>query len=415
MSSEQHHNSGHAESHTAAAEPPKISKKSVGVFLFCVLVVAVILAASGIVTRIHAEKRLASDTNANAIPVVSVIDVQEGEPSQELILPGNIQAYRDTPIYARVDGYLQKWYVDIGGRVKRGQLLAVIDAPEVDQQLQQAQADLATAQSNLKIAQITAARYSDLLKTNSVSRQEEQNFSADAQSRTTMVHAAEANVKRLEQLQGFERITAPFDGVITARNIDNGQLITAGSTGTGTTAATNGRELFHIAAINTLRVYISVPQIYSRDAGPSTPTYLVLSQYPGRKFPGKLVRNANAIDTTTRTLLVEVDVDNRKGELLPGSYTEVHLKLKNANPSVIVPVSALIFRSEGLRIAVLNGDRAHLVPVVPGRDYGTQMEIVAGLKAGDRIIDSPPDSLMDQEVVRVVRTQKQSSATKPAA
>ena len=393
--------------------PPATSTKRVGFVLLIAVVVAVILAVTGILPRIQAEKKLVTDTNDAAIPQVLTIQPKQGAPAQEIVLPGNMQAFRDAPIYARTSGYLRKWYVDIGGRVKKGQLLAVIDSPEVDQALQQGQADLATAQSNLQISQTTANRYTDLLKTNSVSQQETQNFTADAQAKQTIVRSGEANVKRLQELQSFERITAPFDGVLTARNTDEGQLINAGNASTGNGASgTNGRELFHIAAIDTLRVFVNVPQIYSRDAKPSMTADLTLSQFPGRKFSGIVVRNANAIDLATRTLLVEVDVKNGSGELLPGSYAEVHLKLEKGTPTVILPVSSLIFRSEGLRVATLEGDHARLIPIVLGRDFGTQVEVVSGLTANQTVIDSPPDSLIDQQQVKVIQGRESSS---PAA
>jgi RND family efflux transporter MFP subunit len=418
MSSGQHQasgNSGHQSEGTSAA-PPAVSKGRVLFFVLIMLIVAVVLAVTGILPRIHAEKKLVEDTNAMAVPQVLVIALKQGAPAQEIVLPGNIQAYRDAPIYARSSGYLKQWFVDIGGRVKQGQLLAVIESPEVDQQLLQARADLATAQSNLQIAQTTANRYTDLVKTKSVSQQDEETFAAAAQAQQTMVHSAEANVKRLEELQSFEKIVAPFDGVLTARNTDNGQLINAGNSGTGSTlpgaVGGNARELFHIAAIDTLRVYVNVPQIYSRDAKPSTTVDLTLQQFPGRKFSGKLVRNANAIDLATRTLLVEVDVKNSSGELLPGSFAEVHLKLEASAPTVILPVSALIFRTAGLQAATLEGDHARLVPIVTGRDFGTQVEVVSGLTAQQKIIDNPPDSLVDGEKVNVI--QQQQAQTQPA-
>jgi RND family efflux transporter MFP subunit len=392
---------------TQPEAPPAVSRRAIGVFLFIALCVALILGATGIVTRIHAEKRLTEDTHETAVPEVLVITPKLGAPAQEIVLPGNIQAYRDAPIYARTNGYLKQWFVDIGGRARKGQLLAIIDSPEVDQQLQQGLADLATAQANLAIAQTTSNRYQDLVKTNSVSLQDAQNFAADAQAKQTMVNSAQANVKRLQELQSFEKVTAPFDGVITARNTDNGQLINSGS-------ATGGsRELFHIAAIDTLRVFVNVPQIYSREAKPSTTVDLTLAQFPGRRFPGKLVRNANAIDLATRTLLVEVDVKNPKGELLPGSYTQVHLKLEAGTPTVILPVSALIFRADGLQVATLEGDHARLLPITMGRDFGTTVEVVSGLAPGQKVIDSPPDSLVDKEQVRVV--QQQAAQPAPAS
>jgi multidrug efflux pump subunit AcrA (membrane-fusion protein) len=419
MSSEQHHTSAqpaHPSPEGAAPAPPAISKKRVAGFLFIALLLAVILAVTGILPRIHAEKKLAVDTNEAAIPQVLAIQPKEGSPTQEIVLPGNVQAYIDAPIYSRTDGYLKKWYVDIGGRVKKGQLLAEIESPEVDQQLMQARADLSTAQANLQLSQTTSSRFSDLLKSDAVSQQDTDNAVSDTKAKQTMVKSAEANVSRLEQLQGFERITAPFDGVLTARNTDNGQLINSGNastgnaTGVGNNAAgsttVNSRELFHIAAINTLRVFINVPQIYSNDAKPSSVVDLTLDQFPGRKFSGKLVRNANSIDLATRTLLVEVDVKNPAGELLPGSYAEVHLKLNSSKPTLILPVSTLIFRTAGLQVATVGADNhAHLVNITIGRDYGTQVEVASGLTLDQKVIDSPPDSLADNEEIRVVQPQ----------
>jgi multidrug efflux pump subunit AcrA (membrane-fusion protein) len=424
MSSEQHHVSdqpGHAVSEMATPPPPVVSKARVVTFLLFALLLAVVLAVTGILPRIHAEKKLAQDTNEMAIPQVMAIQLKQGSPAQEIVLPGNIQAYTDAPIYARTDGYLKKWYVDIGGRVKKGQLLAEIETPEVDQQLMQARADLATAQANLQLSQTTSVRYSDLLKSDAVSQQDTDNAVSDTKAKITMVKSAQANVSRLEELQGFEKITAPFDGVIIARNTDNGQLINSGNTSSGSntavgnnaagTAAVNSHELFHIAALNTLRVFINVPQIYSTDAKPSTVADLTLDQFPGRRFSGKIVRNANAIDLATRTLLVEVDVKNPTGELLPGSYTEVHLKLNSSHPTLILPVSALIFRTQGLQVATLSDDgRAHLKTIAMGRDYGTQVEVVSGLTMGEKIIDNPPDSLADGEQVRVIQPQASNTA-----
>lgn len=404
--------------HRGAVHPanPPGSRKSVAWLLVFILLLAAVLAIVGILHRSHAEKQLARDTNEEAIPEVQVIKPQLGAPAQEIVLPGNIQAFQDAPLYARTSGYLKKWYFDIGAHVRKGQLIATIESPEVDQQLQQAQADLATAQANLQLARVTADRYTDLLKSDSVSRQSTDNFVSAAEANKAIVASAQANVQRLEQLVSFENILAPFDGVITARNTDVGQLIDAGSLSTGTSTTVgnsaagsytgNARELFHIASIRVLRVYINVPQIYARDAKPGTLAYLTLNQYPGRKFKGRIVRNANAIELSTRTLLTEVDVDNPTGELLPGSYAEVHLKLDTGMQTVILPVSVLIFRAEGLQAAVLgSGNRAHLVPIVMGRDYGAQVEVVSGIAPGQTVIDSPPDSLIENEEVRVVQSQ----------
>ena len=385
-------------------------------FLVIALLIAIGLAIAGILPRIHAQKKLASDTNDMAIPDVLVIHPSAGAPTQELILPGNMQAFVDAPLYARTNGYLEKWYFDIGAHVKKGDLVAVIESPEVDQQVQQARADLATAQANLQLAQETAKRYTNLLASDSVSRQETENFTADAIAKQTIVASAQANLGHLQELQSFEKITAPFDGVITARNTDVGQLIDSGSSSTssgtslGNSAAGsysgNTRELFHIAAINKLRVFINVPQVYSRSAKPGTVATLTLPQFPGQTFQGRITRNANSIEISTRTLLTEVDVDNPVGILLPGAYVETHIKVAPGIATVTLPVSALIFRAQGLQAAVLrNGDTAHLVTITLGRDYGTQVEVLTGLEAGEPVIDSPPDSLADNERVRVVQGQ----------
>jgi multidrug efflux pump subunit AcrA (membrane-fusion protein) len=424
MSSEQQHASaqpGHVVTETSAPPPPTVSKTRVVVFLLCALLLAVIFAITGILPRIHAEKKLAQDTTNMAIPQVVAIQLKEGSPTQEIVLPGNMQAYIDAPIYSRTDGYLKKWYVDIGGRVKKGQLLAEIESPEVDQQLLQSRADLSTAQANLQLSQTTSARFTDLLKSDAVSQQDTDNAVSDTKAKVTMVKSAQANVNRLEQLQSFEKITAPFDGIITARNIDNGQLISSGNASTGSntgvgnsaagTSSVNARELFHIASINTLRVFINVPQIYSNDVKPSTVANLTLDQFPGRKFVGKLVRNANTIDLATRTLLAEVDVKNTTGELLPGSYAEVHLQLNSSKPTLILPVSALIFRTQGLQVATVGEDgHAHLQTIIMGRDFGTQVEVASGLTPSQKVIDSPPDSLIEGEQVHVIQPQTSTPA-----
>jgi RND family efflux transporter MFP subunit len=286
--------------------------------------------------------------------------------------------------------------VDIGARVTAGQLLADIETPEVDQQLDQARADLNTSQANYNLSQITSTRYEDLLKTDSVSKQDVDNAHGDFEAKKAMVSSAQSNVKRLEELQSFEKIYAPFDGVITVRNTDVGHLINSGNGGPAT-------ELFHIAAIRTMRVYVNLPQQYSQAAKPGITADLTLQEFPGRRFPGKLVRTADAIDLASRTLLVEVDVDNPLGELLPGAYTEVHLNVPTGVPALILPVSALIFRSDGLQVGtVQNGNRAALTKIILGRDMGSEVEVVSGLSADDSVIANPPDSLISGETVRVV-------------
>ena len=366
-----------------------------------VLIIVAAVVVGGIVPRLRAKAALKAETRDLAIPTVTVIHPKEGAPHQELVLPGNIRAFTDAPIYARTNGYLKKWHVDIGAHVKSGQLLAEIDTPEVDQQLQQARANLNTAQANYRLSQITANRYQDLKNTDSVAKQDVDNAVGDFQAKAAMVASAEYQVKYLEQLESFKNIYAPFDGVITARNTDIGQLIDSGSSGGA------AKALFQIAATRTLRVYVSVPQQYSQAAKPGLSANITLAEFPGRQFHGQLVRNAGSISTDSRTLLVEVDVDNPTGELLPGAYGEVHLKLPADIPSFILPVNALIFRSEGLRIAVVtDGNHANLVPITLGRDFGNEVEVVAGLTGQETVITSPPDSLVSGEQVRIAEPSK---------
>jgi len=368
-----------------------------------VLVVVAVIVVAGIVPRMRAAKALAVETRELAVPTVAVIHPKMGAPQSEIVLPGNMQAFMDAPIYARTSGYLKKWYVDIGAHVKAGQLLADIETPEVDQQLEQARADLTTAVANLSLSEITAKRYEGLKNTDSVSKQDVDNAEGDYQAKKAMVASAQSNVKRLEELQSFEKIYAPFDGVITARNTDVGHLINSG-------AGAPATELFHMASTKVLRVYINVPQEYSQSAKPGLAADLTLQEFPGRRFAGKLVRTADSIDLTTRTLLVEVDVNNPSGELLPGAYTEVHLKVPAGAPSFILPVTALIFRSEGMQVAVVdNQNHANLRKVAIGRDYGAEVEVVSGISANDNIIVSPPDSIVSGETVRIANPSPESS------
>ena len=354
---------------------------------------------SGIRARSAADTALRQTTAAAAISLVSVVSPKPGAPTQEIRLPGTTQAFTDAPIFARTSGYVKGWYFDIGAHVKRGQLLAEIESPEVDQQLQQARADLETAQANLRQAQITADRWQALLESDSVSKQETDVAVSALSAMKATVDSNAANVRRLEQLQGFEKIYAPFDGVITARNVDIGVLINAGANTTG------GRELFHMAAIHTLRVFVAVPEVYSQAARPAGLATLTLDEFPGRSFHGTLVRNANAIDLASRTLLVEVDVDNSGGELLPGAYAFVHLKLPTQIASVTLPANTLLFRAEGLQVAVVRDGAAQLVPVTIGRDYGQTVEILSGLQPTDQVIVAPSDSLTSGTRVRIASAQ----------
>jgi len=361
-----------------------------------ILIVVACIVIAGVVPRLRARAALRAETYDLAVPTVSVIHPKLGAPETEIVLPGNIQAFIDSPIYARTDGYLKNWYADIGAHVKQGQLLAEIETPEVDQQLYQARADLNTAQANYNLSEITASRYQGLSQSDSVSKQDVDNAVGDFQAKKAIVASAEANVKHFEELQSFEKIYAPFDGVITARNTDIGHLIDSGSAG-GTAT-----ELFNISSTRVLRVYVNVPQQDSPSAKPGLAADLTLQEFPGRRFPGKLVRTAKAIDPTSRTLLVEVDVENPDGTLLPGAYAEVHLKIPSGAPAAIVPAGALIFRSQGLQVGTVeNGNRAALVDVTLGRDFGADVEVVSGLTANDLVIVNPPDSLVSGETVRV--------------
>jgi RND family efflux transporter MFP subunit len=363
------------------------------------------LVIGAILPRIQARANLRRETNEMAVPTVAVVKPKRTAPASELVLPANVQAFVDSPIYARTNGYLRRWYADIGAHVKAGQLLAEIETPEVDQQLMQARADLGTAQANLRLSQITAERYTGLLKTDSVSKQEADNAEGDYAAKKAALESAQANVKRLEELQSFEKIYAPFDGIITARNTDIGALIDSGSSG-GTRT-----ELFHIAQPGKLRVYVNVPEAYSQSAKPGLKAALTVPEYPGQRFEGTLVRNADAIDQSTRTLLVEIDVNNPTGRLLSGAYAEVHFHLPTASGSFILPVNALLFRSEGLRVATVNKGHAELKPITIGHDFGSEVEVVAGLDGTESIVVNPPDSLVSGEAVRVIQ---QSSGSEEA-
>jgi RND family efflux transporter MFP subunit len=367
------------------------------------LAVAGIL-VTGILRRVRAGATVSAETAAMAVPLVNVVSPQPTAPSHELVLPGNVEPYMTAPIYARTNGYLKKWYIDIGGRVKNGQLLAEIDTPEVDQQLQQSRSNLATAQANLKLAEITNIRYQGLLKTNAVSQQDADNAAGTFNANQTTVQAMQANVKQLETLQSFERVYAPFDGIVTARNVDVGDLINSGSApGTKT-------DLFHVAQPGKLRVYVYVPEEYSQAAVPGLTAELTLAEFPGRRFPGKLVRTANAINNATRTLQAEVDVDNPTGKLLSGSYAEVHLKLPGLASTHLLPVDTLLFRSEGLQVAVVKDSKVVLTQVTPGHDFGDQIEILSGLNGDESVIQNPPDSVLDGQQVQIAKAAPSSGA-----
>lgn len=365
-----------------------------------VLLAVAVIVIAGVVPRFKARAALKTETRELAIPAVAVIQPKLGDPRTEIVLPGNMQAFTDSPIYARTNGYLKAWYHDIGSRVKQGELLAVIESPEVDQQLDQARADLNTSQANLALARITADRYQNLLKSGSVAKQDVDNAVGDYQAKRATVASAQANVKRLQELQSFEKVYAPFDGVITARNTDVGHLINSG-------AGSPATELFHISAVSKLRVYVNVPQQYSGSARPGLPATITLQEFPGRSFKGTLVRTSDSIDAASRTLLVEVDVDNPTRELLPGAYAEVHFQIPNATRALILPVSALIFRSQGMQAGVVENGHAILKVITIGRDFGNEVEVVAGLNPTDSVIVNPPDSLVSGELVRVVSSREE--------
>jgi len=367
------------------------------VVLTIALIVVATLLVSGIWSRVKARNTLNEETARAALPSVSVVSPKQTAPAEEIILPGNVEPYISSPIYSRTNGYLKKWYVDIGARVKQGQLLAVIDTPEVDQQLQQSLSNLNTAKANLALAQITRNRYQGLLRSNAVSQQDVDNAVGAYNANEAIVQANQANVKQLEALQSFEKIYAPFDGIVTARNTDIGDLINSGSGG-GTKT-----DLFHIAQPGKLRVYVNVPQEYSQGIKAGMTADLSLAEFPDRKFQGKLVRTASAINVTTRTLLVEIEVDNFSGTLLTGSYAEVHLKIPTQASTLLLPVNALLFRTEGLRVGVVKDGKVVLTALTPGRDFGNQIEVVSGLKPDDQVIINPPDSIVSGQQVQVVQ------------
>lgn len=352
---------------------------------------------AGVLPRVRAHAELQKDATFLSAPAVSVIHPSTAPSASEIALPASMKGFLDAPIFARTNGYLARWYFDIGAHVKKGQLLAEIETPEVDQQLRQGRAELATAKANLGLSKITAERYAGLLKEQAIAKQDADNAAGDLASKTSLVSSAEANLERLGELQSFQKVYAPFDGVITARNTDVGALIDSGGGG-GARA-----ELFHIAQTDKLRVYVNVPEMYASAAQVGLPVDITVAESPNRHFQGSLVRNSGAIDAATRTLLVEVDVDNQDGALLPGAFAQVHLKLNNAVGALRLPASSLLFRSEGLRVAVLGPDqRVVLTPVSIGRDLGSEVEVASGLTGNEAIVADPPDSLLAGQAVRVV-------------
>jgi RND family efflux transporter MFP subunit len=367
-----------------------------GLVICAALGVAIVL---GIRSRTQAETSLQTETQESEVPFVNVIYPKSGAAGQKIDLPGSTQAFTDTPIYARTSVYLKKWYVDIGAQVKQGQLLAEIETPELDQQLAQAQADLKNAQANLDISKITNGRYQSLLSGNSVSKEEADQAASDLASKQALVDSGEANLHRLQDLQAFEKLYAPFDGVITARNTDIGALIQSGDN-------TVPKELFHLSAIQTLRIYIAVPEVYSDRVHTGDKVDLTVDSIPGETFTGTLVRNSNAIDPQSRTLNVEVDVDNPTGRLLPGAYVFVHLPVPGNANSVTIPSNTLLFRSEGLRVGGVRDGHVVLTPIIIGHDYGGTVEVISGLTPQDAVIVDPSDSLAEGAAVQVAGAAK---------
>jgi RND family efflux transporter MFP subunit len=364
-----------------------------GVTMFILLVLAILL---GIRARERAESKLLQNTTEAAVQEVVIIHAKQNPPIDEVVLPGATQPYINSPVYARASGYLVKWYHDIGSRVKKGDLLAVVDAPELDKQLAQAQAEVETSKANSDLAKITADRWQGLINTRSVSQQSTDQAVDTQRASSWTVNSYAANQNHYADLVGFEKIYAPFDGVITMRNTDNGWLIAAGLN-------TPGQELFQIGQISTLRVFVAVPEVYSRAARVGSKATLTLDEYPNQTFQGTITRTSSSIDIASRTLNTEVDIDNSKGLLLPGAYVRVHLALPGQIQSVIIPSSTLLFRTQGLQVGVVRNNVAQLVPVSIGTDYGESVQITSGLSTSDEVIDSPSDSLVSGTPVRVTR------------
>ncbi|RRA50312.1 efflux RND transporter periplasmic adaptor subunit [Acidipila sp. EB88] len=395
------HASGHAEGPLGAIREddspvPPVSRGRGGLWLGLIVVAIVaVLIYAGIHSRHKNEDALKTSTDAGATPVVMVTHPSAGATdAAEVVLPANVTAFVDTPIYARTSGYLRHWYFDIGTRVQKGALLAVIETPELDQQVSQAEADVKTAESNLQIAQTTSARWQKLLQKNAVSRQEADQNESNVTAAQSALSAQQANLKRTQQLQNFERVYAPFSGVITARNVDTGSLIEAGQN-------TTQKELFHLAASDRLRVFVPVPEVYQSAVHDGARVPITLDAFPNEHFYGTLARTSRAVDPLSRTLNVEVDVDNTTGKLLPGAYAFVHFALPAELQALRVPANTLLFRSKGMQVGVVENGRVSLRSVKIGHDFGATVEITEGLKATDEIVVDPSDSLESGDMVRV--------------
>jgi len=406
ISTDQNNDSPHGTSATATSR----GRGALLRWFIVVFLVFLVLGCYALLQRRSEHRVLAEQTERMAVPFVSVIHATPIEGESAMVLPGTLKAYVESPIYARTNGYLKKWYRDIGSHVNKGDLLAEIDTPEIDQQLAQARADLTTAQANLGLAGTTTMRYQELLKTDSVSMQDADNASGNYAARQAMVQSADANVKRLEELESFKRVYAPFSGVITQRNVDAGNLINAGNGGTAT------KEMFDLAQIDPLRVFVSVPQSYAPSIHLGMKACLELSEFTGRNFCGQVARTANAIDPGTRTLLTEVDVPNPSGTLLPGSYAQVNFNVKLSGQRLTLPINALLFRPEGTMAAVVGPDsRLNLKKIIIGRDFGASVEVLEGITPQDNIVINPPDALEQAQQVKVSAQNAESTSNSPVS
>jgi RND family efflux transporter MFP subunit len=359
---------------------------------------AVLLAIWGILSRLSARNALEHAAAEAAIATVTTTQAHRGPATSDLVLPGTVQAFYEAPIYARTSGYLKFWYTDIGTPVKKGQLLAVIETPEVDQQQRQAQADLATAQANYDLARTTNERWKGLLTTQSVSQQDADERAGDAAAKAAARQSAAANLARLNELESFKRVLAPFEGVVTQRNTDIGALINAGQS--------PGSALFRVADTHRLRIYVSVPQPYAAGVRPGDNAQLEFADHPGKRYTATVANTAQALDATSRTLQVELQIDNSRGELLPGSYAQVHINLARDLDALRIPVNTVLFRTQGLQVATLDAQqRVHLKTITQGRDFGTEIEVLSGITAADTLVVNPPDSLNDGAQVRIAQPQ----------
>jgi RND family efflux transporter MFP subunit len=382
---------------TRELPPPQRVPPALRIVAIAVVVIVVVGIAYRFFGRSTDENHLEDVTRRDAVLTVSVTHPTVSGTASEIALPGDTQAFDDTPIYARTSGYLKEWFVDIGQHVTKGELMATIETPELDEQLQVARADLKSSQADLSLADTTSKRYQNLLKLNSVSQQETDVAVSSAAAKRAAVEAAQANVRRLAQLQSFEKIYAPYSGIVTQRKTDIGDLINSGSSSTSNTA----KELFHIASVNQLRVFVAVPEVYAPDIHNGDTATLTLDEYPGRIFDGTVTRNSGSIDSSSRTLNVEVDVNNRDSKLLPGAYVFVHFKIPTQSRGLSIPANTLIFRAEGLQVGIVRNGHVHLERVTIGRDSGISVEISAGLSPNDQIILDPSDSLSEGQPVTI--------------